>query len=231
MSKTNVGILQCGHSAEYVIERHGNYDAWFHTLFADETDLSFTNWAVVDMEFPESVRDADAWLLTGSPFGAYEDHAFIPPLEQFIRDIASAKIPMLGICFGHQIIAQALGGRVEKFQGGWKLGRQDYQIEGFGSASLNAWHQDQVLDAPEGAEVIAQAEGCAIAGLRMDDHVLTLQPHPEISNPLLSDLITARRGTGSYRDEDMDRAQSDTALPVDSLTVSQWMAHFLRGTV
>ena len=67
--------------------------------------------------FPEGIHDADGWLITGSRHGAYEDHPWIPPLEEFIRDAYAAQVPLVGICFGHQIIAQAMGGKVEKYQG------------------------------------------------------------------------------------------------------------------
>lgn len=91
---------------------------------------------------PPRSHDADGWLITGSRHGAYEDHAFIPPLEGFIRDAYGAAVPMVSICFGHQIIAQALGGKVEKFNGGWSVGAQDYDF-GDEKLTLNAWHQDQ----------------------------------------------------------------------------------------
>lgn len=227
MTTPLVGILQCGHSAPEVIPTHGNYDSWFHGLL-DGQGLRFRTWSVVDMEFPVEVTEAEAWLLTGSPHGAYEDFAFIPPLEDFIRQVHAAEIPMLGICFGHQVIAQALGGRVEKFQGGWQLGRKDYQIDGLGAATLNAWHQDQVLDLPPGADVIASAPGCAIAGIAVGDHVRTLQPHPEITNALLTDLIAARRGTGTYLDRDMDEAAAGARHPTDAAKLADWMGSFLR---
>ena len=78
--------------------------------------------------FPTSVSSCDGWIVTGSAFGAYEDHAFIPPLEDFIRANYKADVPMAGICFGHQIMAQALGGKVEKFSGGWGVGYTNYEM-------------------------------------------------------------------------------------------------------
>ena len=99
------------------------------------------------MQFPADARDADGWLISGSRHGAYEDLPFIAPLETFIREVFSAKIPLIGICFGHQIIAQALGGTVEKFAGGWSVGATEYQLDGE-QVMLNAWHHDQVTSLP-----------------------------------------------------------------------------------
>ena len=97
----------------------------------------------MDGELPDSAADADGWLLTGSRHGAYEDLPWIPPLEDFIREIHAGGRPMVGICFGHQIIAKALGGKVEKYDGGWAvLGHQDYTFSDGVNMRLNAWHQE-----------------------------------------------------------------------------------------
>ena len=104
-----IGILQCGHAPDEVRAQHGDFDAMFATLF-QSYDFTFQTWNVVDGEFPTTVDAAEGWLISGSKHGAYEDHAFIPPLSGFIREIYASARPMVGICFGHQIIAQALGG-------------------------------------------------------------------------------------------------------------------------
>ena len=109
-------------------------------------------------------QDADGWLISGSKHGAYEDHAFIPPLEDLIREIADQGLPLVGVCFGHQIIAQALGGKVEKFDAGWAVGRQTYEIDG-DEYQLNAWHQDQVTRLPESATRVGTSAFCENAML------------------------------------------------------------------
>ena len=103
------------------MDQTGDYDALFRDLLAGH-GFDFVTFAVLDGEFPASVEDADAWLITGSRHGVYEDHDWIPPLEALIRKIDARRLPLVGVCFGHQIIAQALGGKVEKFKGGWSVG-------------------------------------------------------------------------------------------------------------
>ena len=116
-----IGILIVGHPPQE-LSHNGRYDAYFIRLL-DDADFTYQAWSVLDGEMPADVHDAQGWLITGSRHGAYEPHPWIPPLEQFIRDCYAAHVPMIGVCFGHQIIAQAMGGKVEKFAGGWSVGR------------------------------------------------------------------------------------------------------------
>ncbi|MEL7117636.1 MAG: type 1 glutamine amidotransferase, partial [Pseudomonadota bacterium] len=167
----HIGILQTGHVADALIPAHGDYDQIFMTFLAGR-GLTFSAYPVVDGVFPDGITAADGWLVTGSKHGAYEDHAWIPPLEAFIREAHAAHVPMVGICFGHQIIAQALGGRVEKYSGGWAVGPVDYDVEGFGALSLNAWHQDQVTELPDDARPIGTNDFCRYPALAYGDHIL-----------------------------------------------------------
>ena len=188
-----IGILQTGHAPEEIIGEQGDYDAMFRRLL-DGRGYSFITFNVVDGQFPDGPLAADAWLITGSKHGAYEDHPWIPPLEALIRDIKTSGKPMIGVCFGHQIIAQALGGKVEKFAGGWAVGKQDYTIGGAPMA-LNAWHQDQVVELPDETEVIGSNAFCANAALVIGGTVLTIQPHPEFTANVIQGLIEHRSGT------------------------------------
>ncbi|MGA0714206.1 MAG: peroxidase-related enzyme [Gemmobacter sp.] len=150
----HIGILQTGAAPDALRPDHGDYPDAFERLLAAE-GFRFTTWRVEEMEFPPGIDAADGWLITGSRHGAYEDHPFIRPLEAFIRAALGAGVPVVGICFGHQIMAQAMGGRVERFAGGWAVGPTRYDFGGE-TLTLNAWHRDQVVAVPPGAEVIAQ---------------------------------------------------------------------------
>ena len=118
-----VGILQTGRVPPALQDRFGDYDAIF-ARFLGDGPLTFETYLVLDGEFPESPMACDGWLITGSRHGAYENHVWIPPLEKFLKNAVKLSRPVVGICFGHQILAQALGGKVEKFSGGWSIGTE-----------------------------------------------------------------------------------------------------------
>ena len=185
-----IGILQCGQSPAQLKPDLGDYPDMFMRLL-DGRGFTFTTWHVEGMAFPDDIHDADGWLLTGSRHGAYEDHAFIPPLEDFIRRAHDAGVPMVGICFGHQIIAQALGGTVVKHPGGWAVGAQDYDFGGQ-PVTLNAWHQDQVVALPPGAQVAGRNAFCENAALIYDDRAFTVQAHPEFRDDFIQGLMDTR---------------------------------------
>lgn len=188
-----IGILKCGQSPEVTRDAHGDYDDMFVKLLGGR-GLDFDSYHVEAMQFPASVHDADGWLISGSRHGVYEDHAFIPPLEDFIRRAHAASVPIVGICFGHQIVAQALGGKVEKFGGGWAVGPQTYDFSGQ-PVTMNAWHQDQVVERPDGAEVVAANGFCENAALVYGDRAFTVQAHPEFSDAFIDGLIEHRGGS------------------------------------
>ncbi|MEM6305082.1 MAG: type 1 glutamine amidotransferase, partial [Pseudomonadota bacterium] len=187
-----IGILLTGHPPPEMAGT-GTYDGYFIQLLGAET-FDYATYAVVDGHFPDSVEACDGWLITGSRHGAYEDHDWIPPLEDFIRACHAARSPMVGVCFGHQIIAQAMGGKVVKFDGGWSVGRTEYVIDG-APRVLNAWHQDQVVEVPPSAQVIGRSDFCENAAMLYDDVFLTIQPHPEYGDDFIQSLIT-HRGEG-----------------------------------
>ncbi|PIE14595.1 MAG: glutamine amidotransferase [Rhodobacterales bacterium] len=222
-----IGILQTGHAPDEIRTSQGDYKDMFQRFLAGH-GFDFETFDVVDGVFPTGPDEADGWLITGSKHGVYEDHPWIPPLEELIRVIKSSGKPLIGVCFGHQIIAQALGGKVEKFQGGWAVGRQDYEINGAPMA-LNAWHQDQVITLPPGARVIGSNEFCANAALIIDDHVLTIQPHPEFTADVIEGLII-HRGRGNVPDALLTQATQMLNTPTQSDQFAELMVDFFKDS-
>ena len=205
-----VDILQAGHAPAEMIAETGNYAQMF-TQFLSGRDYSFAAYSVVDMEFPKSAHSADCWVITGSRHGVYENLPFIEPLKALVRDIYNLKIPLVGVCFGHQVIAQALGGQVEKYSGGWSVGATDYEFEGQ-TVSLNAWHQDQVVALPADARVLGSSPFCKYAFLGYGENVFTVQAHPEFDSRFINGLIDTR-GRGLVPDDLLERASRKLELP------------------
>lgn len=218
-----IGILQTGDAPTDLQADNGNYPDMFERLL-DGYGFAFRTWRVMDLQFPLDEEQADGWLITGSRHGVYEDHAFIPPLEALIRDAYAAHVPMVGICFGHQIIAKALGGKVEKFGGGWSVGATPYRFADE-TLTLNAWHQDQVVEAPEDAEILATSDFCTNAALVYDDRALTIQAHPEFPDSVIDGLIRTR-GEGVVPDPLLQQARARLGQPNDSDRIADRIAQF-----
>lgn len=221
-----IGILQTGDAPEQLRDRFGEYPDFFERFLAGR-GFTFARWRVVGMDFPGSVHDCDGWLITGSRHGVYEDHPFIAPLEQFIRDAFAAGVPVAGVCFGHQIMAQALGGKVEKFKGGWSTGATEYDFNGQ-TLRLNAWHQDQVVAPPPGATKIATSPFCEYAGLAYGKTGLSVQAHPEYGPDFIAGLIE-HRGRGVVPDPLLDQARARLDAPLDNARLADQIADFFRA--
>lgn len=188
-----IGILQTGRSPDELRVKHGDYDDLFRRLL-EGRGFEFHTYPVLDGVLPAAPDAAEGWLITGSKFGAYENHDWIPPLEDFLRQTYAQGVPIVGICFGHQILAQALGGKVGKHGGGWSVGPVTYRdAEDDGALTALAWHQDQVTALPPDAKVLAGNAFCPYGILGYGDRALTMQPHPEFTPEFLGDLIAARR--------------------------------------
>lgn len=220
-----IGILQTGLAPEALSDQMGDYPDMFARLL-DGQGFTFRTFRVVEGEFPADVHDCDGWLITGSRHGVYEDHPWIAPLEQFIRDAFAARVPVVGICFGHQIVAQAMGGKVERYDGGWAVGATEYDFSGE-KLVLNAWHRDQVTRAPESARVIATNDFCANAALLYDDRAFTVQAHPEF-RPEFVDGLMKTRGKGLVPDDVMAAAATRLADPIQDRTMAGRIAAFFK---
>ena len=197
-----IGILLVGRASEDLVDKYGTYaEMLINLINSDEKLFEFKTFNILDGIFPLNHNDCDGWIVTGSPHGVYEEHSWIPIVSQLIKDIYDNKLPIFGVCFGHQLIAQALGGKVEKSTKGWGLGLHTYQINNktnyMGNLSsevtLNICHQDQVLSPPNGATVYAKSDFCENAGFYIKDKVLTMQAHPEFLVDFIKALLTARR--------------------------------------
>ena len=193
-------ILQTGeHNPEMPREVPG-YAELFRGMFAPFPQIHPEFIQVRLGEFPDGIDDWDAFLITGSAAGVYDDFDWIEPLRALIRDIAEAGKPLVGICFGHQIIADTLGGKAEKSTKGWGLGIREAGVddppasaEGLGGTlNLLYVHQDQVTQPPDGATVFAGNDFCPIAAYHVGGRILGIQGHPEFTPEVVDAIMDFR---------------------------------------
>ncbi len=222
-----IGILQTGMAPDDMAAQTGEYPEMFERLLAGH-GFVFQTYNVLAGDIPLDANAADGWLITGSKFGAYEDHPWIAPLEDLIRKIYAAHIPLIGVCFGHQIIAQALGGKVEKYKDGWRVGQTAYKMAGHDDPiTLNAWHQDQVVELPEDAVILGSNDFCKNAMLAYGDKVFTVQAHPEYGDDFIEGLIKYR-AKGTVPENLQADAKARMGQPLQADVIAEMFANILK---
>lgn len=202
-----IAIYLTGEGTSFCLENYGSYADLFVDLLAEpgaEFDV-FDNQAGA---FPEDVTQYDAVVLTGSAADAHGDDPWIEKLNQSIRDAHAAKRKIVGVCFGHQAVANALGGRSYRNPSGWELGvhqlsatdafQAEPYTEGVDLDSLNILqiHQDHVETLPPDGRLLAHTPATPVQVFAVGDHVLCMQGHPEFNEAILRDLVERRMESG-----------------------------------
>ncbi|MEO0822181.1 MAG: gamma-glutamyl-gamma-aminobutyrate hydrolase family protein [Pseudomonadota bacterium] len=239
-----IGILQTGETRTALLPTHGYYPAMFTRMFAPVApQLSLRAYPVMDGVFPASAEECDAWLVTGSKFGVYDPEPWIAGLAAFLREARSAGRPILGICFGHQMLAEAFGGRVVKSEKGWGVGRHSYDVhdrprwmaDAGESLAFYANHQDQVVALPEDARTLASSAFCPHAMVAYGDteapYALSLQAHPEYTQAMAADLVSHLAADGIVPDDRAKAALESYGPPVDAEAFTRWSAEVLEQGV
>jgi GMP synthase-like glutamine amidotransferase len=230
-------IIQTGDVPEPLRDNFGPYPVMFERMFEGTGNgFSYEVVRVDDNSLLPDPSRIEGIVITGSPAGVYEDHAWLPPLREFIRRAYSAKTPMLGVCFGHQIMADALGGDVRKSDKGWGLGRHVYRVasrpdfmaEAPETLAIACSHQDQVIVPPPEAEVILASDFTPNAGLfYKSGKALSFQPHPEFLDDYALALVELRRGRAP--DSIVDQGVASFAQSSDSAQMADYIGRFFRG--
>ncbi len=222
-----IGILECGAPPEALRARFGGYGSMVQRLLGSSRDTTIFD--VPGGALSTGMPECDSFVLTGSAAGVYDDLPWIPELIGFLRQVRG-RARLVGICFGHQAMAEAFGGAVVKSPKGWGIGLQRYDVQdrahwmdGAEPVHVPASHQDQVVVSPPGARVTAASAFTPYAGLDYGD-AISFQFHPEFEAEFAAALIEARR--------DRYSALADAALasydgPDDRARVSRWIDCFL----
>ena len=222
-----LAILETGRPPAALAERFGDYPAMFATMLGPEFELEVFD--VPSGELPDGSEHA-AYLITGSPAGVYDDLPWIAPLLHFIRRATDKKL--VGICFGHQALAEALGGKVEKSDKGWGIGLQRYVIDrrqpwmdGENAISVPASHQDQVVIQPPNTQIVASSDFTPFAGFAWTDRpAISFQFHPEFEPDYAKALIAQRHDSLPSP----DAATASLDAPNDRTRVAEWIRRFLK---
>lgn len=227
-----VGLLLCDHVGPEFVGISGDYESMFDRLFARYDDVELVVYDAVNGELPGSPVECDAWITTGSRFSVNDDLDWIRDLEAFVREVAAAGVPFIGICFGHQLIARALGGSVVKSERGWGVGVKEVHLangalNGSSVTLLNS-HQDQVETLPDGATVLGWNEHCPVSMMAVGDNFLGIQGHPEMEADLVEALLKSRRGD-LVPEEVADEGLASLSVEPGSGKVAGWMVDFMRG--
>ena len=223
-----VAILRTGTPPEPLAERFGSYESMFARLLG--SGFETVVYDVEMREFPERPEAHPAYLITGSPAGVYDPLPWIAPLEGFLRS-AKGKAKLVGVCFGHQVMAEAFGGQVEKSKRGWGVGLQDYVVkeradwmDDVPSIAVPVSHQDQIVLQPPASRVIAGNAFSPFGMLEYEDQpAFSMQFHPEFEPDFARALIETRRELLP----DPDSALASLERSDDRARVAEWIRRFL----
>ncbi len=233
---TVVGILKADSVLDDLKPTHGDYsDMFTRILSASARPCEVKVYDVEHFEYPSDLDACDGYLITGSKRSVYEEAPWIQRLGDFVQTLHQAKKKLVGICFGHQLVAHVLGGKTEKSDRGWGVGRHETQLlvdlnsDAIAGTqfSLLSSHQDQVSQLPESARVLAQSDFCPIAGMLIDQHILTLQGHPEFDTAYAHALLQIRRAT--VGEANYEAATASMLQSPDQARVADWILRFIEG--
>lgn len=224
-----IGILETGRPSADLEGRFGRYDAMLMRLLGEH--YRTRTYAVTMADYPDRPEDQDAYIVTGSAAGVYDDFPWIPGLKTFLQE-AKGKAKLVGICFGHQIMAEAFGGRVEKSDKGWGIGLHRYEVretapwmDPVADFSVPVSHQDQIVRQPPHSRVVAASPFTRFGVITYDDQpAISFQCHPEFEPEFARALIEERRG----RLPDPDKAMASFDQPNDGPLVGTWIRRFLN---
>jgi GMP synthase-like glutamine amidotransferase len=225
-----IGLLETGEPPEALLSAFGRYGTMFQDLLGSSHD--YVTYDVQAGVLPAHPAECQAYVVTGSAAGVYDDLPWIQPLKAFL--VETREQPLVGVCFGHQIMAEAFGGKVVKSDKGWGVGLHVYDVaesqpwmDEAAKVAIPASHQDQVIAIPPNARAVAGSAFTPAGILVYDDRpAISMQFHPEFDPAYARALIEARRGS-RFTDAQADAAIASLDHANDRARVAGWIEAFL----
>ncbi|KAF4968800.1 hypothetical protein FSARC_3827 [Fusarium sarcochroum] len=248
MTRTyRLAVLECDTPFPSVNEKRGSYGDIFHDLLkkglkdealgskGSDVSLELSKWDVVTAQEYPKAEDVDGFLLTGSKWTSFEDDPWILKLVECVKQIYdTTQKPVVGICFGHQIIARALGAKVGVSPGGWEicvdrinLNETGQKLLGVPSLGLHQMHRDAVLEVPEGLISLGSSSRCEVQGLYKPGRIISFQAHPEFDDFIMEEIMESRYAQQIFSKEMYEEGITRARATHDGVLVSAKIWEFL----
>ena len=231
-----IGILKADKVRHELLDRFGEYPAMFKDLLQKvEAGIEIVVYDVISGEFPKQIDEVHGYIITGSKMSVYDEIDWIKELGSFVQELHKKKKKLIGICFGHQMVAHYLGGKTQKSDKGWGVGIQESKFTNaatsYGSEgqtyNLVCSHQDQIVEPAPSSVILASSDFCPYSMLQIEDHILTFQGHPEFKPEFSRSLMELRKddfGNTRYK-EGLDSLIKTT----DADEVGKWIVSFIKA--
>ena len=231
-----IGILNADKVRPELVDHFGEYpDMFGNLLLSIEPGIEIVVYDVISGDYPEKMDEVHGYIITGSKMSVYDEIDWIKQLGEFVQELHKKKKKLIGICFGHQLVAHFLGGKTQKSDKGWGIGihesilsssAEHYGVEGQ-NYNLVCSHQDQIVEPAPSSVILASSEFCPYSMLQIEDHILTFQGHPEFSKDFSRSLLDLRKNDfdeNTYQ-EGLDSLTKNT----DAHEVGKWIVNFIKG--
>ena len=236
-----LGLLICDESKSTIDHPCGSYLNMFQKLFSEFKEVELVGFDLIQGEYPQDLTEFDGFVSTGSSVSVYDDLIWIQEFEEFLRTLHRLDIKFFGVCFGHQMLARALGGEVGKATQGWMVGVKSVEVhsvqdwmdpniqtsaENKTKVNIISSHQDQVLTLPKDGFPIASSLDCPLAMFGVGENLVGIQGHPEFQREYAEPLLESRRGM--IGDVIVDQAIQSYEEVLDSKGVARWIVNFMK---
>jgi len=229
-----LGMLICDHVQDALQPEFGDYKSMFKQLLEHSPmQIEIEYFYAIDGQLPENIDVCDVYMTSGSKWSVNDNFPWIKNLERFIKQLYEGKKGFVGICFGHQLLAKALGGKVERSDNGWGIGvsnsqvviEQDWMIPSQATLDMVVSHQDQITELPVDSQILLSNSFCPYGMIQVGKHFLGLQGHPEFSHEYSRALMNTRKD--SIPAQRLKEGEASLQLKTDEIIAIEWLVNFL----